>query len=996
MKPGRLLLACLLALAPGSGMAFTGGSDTDHLPWSVRMAGSFMREHPAAIAYPDDPRSDKWTYEQGVVLEALHQLWRKTGDTTYFEYMRRNIDRFVGVDGRIRTYEYETFNLDNVPTGRQLLTLFRETRDPRYRAAADTLRKQLRNQPRTPSGGFWHKKIYPNQMWLDGLYMAEPFYAEYTKMFGDSSAWDDIGHQFELMEMHSRDSATGLLYHAWDESRLQRWADPSTGRSPNFWGRAMGWYAMALVDLLDFFPEEHQLRRNLVEILRRLADALVRYRDPSSGLWYQVVDQGTRAANYLESSASSMFVYTFAKGARRGYLDRKFYTMARESFSGLLKTMVTVDSSGRIDLHQACAGAGLGGNPYRDGSYEYYVNERRRTNDFKAIGPFVMAALQLEEGDPGSTPWRSCLDQPAEWYGGGEAVRIADNVLLYQCPGGGWPKNIDMGLALSKSEKAALEKDRAHRLSTIDNGATYTQMRYLARVYAATGRRPYADAFLRGLDFLFKAQYLNGGWPQFYPLRAGYYSHITFNDDAMVGVLNLLQDLVEKSGGFAFVDSVRREKAALAVQKGVDCILRCQVRIGGEPTVWCAQHDEQTFAPARARSFELPSLSGFESVGIVRFLMRLNHPSPAVVQSVQAAVQWFDRSRLMGLRVVTDSHGPYGSDRVIIGDSTAPPIWARFYDLKTNRPFYCGRDGVPHVRLEEISWERRNHYVWLGTWPTGLLGEDYPRWQKRWAPDHNVLGRTVSPVGTGRVVGLDCFYNSEWKTGKDGIRRRYHYTWDDTANSGFSILGSIVRGLGAATVHMAAGPTTESLQRLGVYVIVDPDTPQETEAPQYIEAPAADVIERWVSGGGVLVLMGNDRGNAEFEHLNRLAGRFGIQFTEDSHHRVVGTDFAAGTCEDLPPHPMFQGVRRIYLKEVSSLTIRDSAEAVLRENTRVLMAFSRYGRGMVFAVGDPWLYNEYIDDRKLPPGYDNARAGENLFRWLLGVSRQTVHGPAGE
>jgi unsaturated rhamnogalacturonyl hydrolase len=996
MNPGKLLLSFLLVLVPASGLALTGGGDSAHLPWSVRMAESFMREHPVAIAYADDPRSDKWTYEQGVVLEALHQLWRTTGDAKYLEYIRRNIDRFVGADGRIRTYEYGTFNLDNIPTGRQLLTLFRETHDPRYRAAADTLRKQLRNQPRTPSGGFWHKKIYPDQMWLDGLYMAEPFYAEYTKAFGDSLAWNDIGRQFELMEMHARDSVTGLLYHAWDESRLQRWADPSTGRSPNFWGRAMGWYAMALVDVLDFFPEEHQQRRDLIEILRRLADALVRYRDPSSGLWFQVVDQGTRLGNYLESSASGMFVYAFAKGARKGYLDRKFYAMARESFSGLLKTMVRVDSAGGIELHQACAGAGLGGNPYRDGSYEYYVNERQRTNDLKAIGPFIMAALQLEEGDPGSTPWKSCLEQPAEWYGGGEAVRVAENVLLFQCQSGGWPKNIDMGLALSKSDRTAIEEDRLHRLSTIDNGATYTQMRYLARVYEATGRRPYADAILRGLDFLFKAQYPNGGWPQFSPPRAGYYSHITFNDDAMAGVLNLLQDLVERSGGFAFVDSARREKATLAVRRAVDCILRCQVRISGKPTVWCAQHDEKTLAPAGARSYELPSLSGFESVGIVRFLMRLDNPPPAVIQSVQDAVHWFDRSRLTGVRVVTDSHGPYGRDRVVVTDSSAPPIWGRFYDLKTNRPFYCGRDGVPHARLEEISWERRNHYAWLGSWATELLEEDYPRWQKRWAPHHNVLDRTIAPVGSGRVVGLDCYYNSEWKTGKDGVPRRYHYTWDDTANSGFSILGSIIRRLGAATVHMAAAPTTESLGHLGVYIIVDPDTPQETEAPHYIEPPAADAIERWVLGGGVLVLMGNDSGNAEFEHLNGLAGRFGIRFNEDSHHRVVGTDFAAGTCQNLPPHPVFRGVRRIYLKEISSLAVKDSAEAVLREDTRVLMAFSRYGRGVVFAVGDPWLYNEYIDDRKLPPGYDNARAGENLFRWLLSVSRQTVSVPPEE
>jgi lysophospholipase L1-like esterase len=251
-------------------------------------------------------------------------------------------------------------------------------------------------------------------------------------------------------------------------------------------------------------------------------------------------------------------------------------------------------------------------------------------------------------------------------------------------------------------------------------------------------------------------------------------------------------------------------------------------------------------------------------------------------------------------------------------------------------------------------------------------------------------------VGLGRTVGLDCFFNCEWKTGNDGGRVRYHYTWDDTANSGFSILGTIISRTGATILHVPSAPTPEALAPLGVYIIVDPDTPQETPVPSYIDPPAAEVIERWVSGGGVLVLMGNDKGNAEFEHLNDLAGRFGIHFNEDSRHRVIGKNFAAGTCDSLPPHPIFLGVRRIYLKEVSSLSVSDGAEAVLNEEGSVLMACARYGSGMVFAVGDPWLYNEYIDSRKLPPDYDNAMAGENLFRWLLNGSRPTDGVPAGE
>ncbi len=359
-----------------------------------------MVRHPDTIAYATDPKSGRWTYEQGVMLESLIQLADATGKDQYWNYVKRNLDLYVKDDGRIDSYQYETFNLDNVATGRALLPLFKRTGDPRYRIAADTLRKQLTNQPRTPSGGFWHKKIYPNQMWLDGLYMAEPFYAEYAKMFAKSSDFDDIANQFMLIENHTRDPKTGLLYHAWDESRQQRWANPVSGVSPNFWSRAMGWYAWALVDVLDYFPQDHPKRGELIGVLQRLAKSLLAYREERSGLWYQVVDQGTRAGNYLEASGSCMFVYAFAKGAKKGYLDKTYYTIAQESFKGIIDSLVTFDEKGQVNLNHACQGAGLGGNPYRDGTYEYYIGERQRANDFKAVGPFILAALELERGAP--------------------------------------------------------------------------------------------------------------------------------------------------------------------------------------------------------------------------------------------------------------------------------------------------------------------------------------------------------------------------------------------------------------------------------------------------------------------------------------------------------------------------------------------------------------------------------------------------------------------
>ena len=365
--------------------------------WSTRIVQSFIAMYPNTIAYTGVPKSTRWDYERGVVLQGVWQVYKTTGNGKFFAYIKKNIDQFVGEDGTIKTYEYSTFNMDNIATGRQLLELYSVTGEAKYKKAADTLRKQLANQPRTNEGGFWHKKIYPYQMWLDGLYMGEPFYTEYARMFPEPNAFDDITNQFIFIEKHTRDSKTGLLFHAWDENKQQKWANPETGASPQFWGRAIGWYMCAIVDVLDYLPQDHPKRIDLIAILQRESAALLKYREPHSGLWYQVLDQGSRAGNYLESSASCMFVYAFAKGANKGYLDTSYFAIAQKSFKGILDSMVTVDEKGLIFLHHTCQGAGLGGIPYRDGSYEYYIHEKQRTNDFKAIGPFILAALELEK-----------------------------------------------------------------------------------------------------------------------------------------------------------------------------------------------------------------------------------------------------------------------------------------------------------------------------------------------------------------------------------------------------------------------------------------------------------------------------------------------------------------------------------------------------------------------------------------------------------------------
>ena len=338
----------------------------------------------------------RWTYEHGVVLKGIEGLWLNTGDGRYFKFIQEGMDRFVADDGSIRTYNASDYNLDNINCGKNLLLLYKVTGQDKYRKAAMLLREQLKTHPRTSEGGFWHKKIYPSQMWLDGLYMAEPFYAEYAATFHEPAAFDDIAKQFILMEKHSRDAKTGLLYHGWDESKQQRWADPATGRSPNFWDRAMGWYAMALVDTLDYFPRSHPQRDELVAILNRLAKAVVSYQDPKSGLWYQVVDKGKEKGNYLETSGSSMLVYALAKGVRNGYLPASYLAAAKRGYKGLTTQYIKVDESGRANLEGTVSVAGLGGNPYRDGSYQYYLSEKVVTNDPKGVGSFLMASNEMD------------------------------------------------------------------------------------------------------------------------------------------------------------------------------------------------------------------------------------------------------------------------------------------------------------------------------------------------------------------------------------------------------------------------------------------------------------------------------------------------------------------------------------------------------------------------------------------------------------------------
>jgi unsaturated rhamnogalacturonyl hydrolase len=361
-----------------------------------KMADTVLSRWPEGRINTVNP-PQKWNYEEGVLLQGITDVWYSTADGKYFRYVQKATDKYVQPDGSIATYAADEDSLDNIPLGRQLLLLSGVTANAKYYKAATTLWQQLHDQPRTPSGGFWHKKRYPQQMWLDGLYMAEPFYAEYAATFHHPEAFDDIAHQFTLIEEHTRDPKTGLLYHAWDEAKLQPWGNPQTGDSQNFWARADGWYAMALVDTLDYFPQDHPGRAQLIAILNRLAKALVHVQDPATGLWYQVMDKPQEKGNYLESSAACMFVYALQKGVRKGYLPVTYSAHAQKAYESILRRFVQTEPDGQLTLTGTVKSAGLGGTPNRDGTYHYYISEPVVSNDSKGIGAFLMAATEMEK-----------------------------------------------------------------------------------------------------------------------------------------------------------------------------------------------------------------------------------------------------------------------------------------------------------------------------------------------------------------------------------------------------------------------------------------------------------------------------------------------------------------------------------------------------------------------------------------------------------------------
>jgi unsaturated rhamnogalacturonyl hydrolase len=634
MKVNRIVVGALMLLLTGSAVA-----QDQPMPWSNRAAQAAIARWPQGRFVPEGQRW-VWNYELGTLLEGMDAVWMNTADPRPYNYIKSAVDPFVQPDGSIDTYKVEENQLDSILLGRQLLLLYGVTLDKRYAKAATLLYEQLQHQPRTASGGFWHKQRYPNQMWLDGLYMAEPFYAEYAATFHHPEAFKDIAHQFELLDQHARDAKTGLLYHGWDESKQERWADKQTGLSSQFWARAMGWQMMALVDTLAYLPEGDPARKTLLEELNRDADAIARVQEKQSGLWYQVLDKPAEKGNYLESSASCMFVYALARGVRQGYLPTRYLDNAQRGYQGILSHFVQTGPGGEVTLTGTVKGAGLGGDPYRDGSYGYYVGEKVIGNDPKGVGAFLLAAVEMEN---------------------------AEN----------------------------------------------------------------------------------------------------------------------------------------------------------------------------------------------------------------------------------------------------------------------------------------------------------------------------AKVGSGKTVLLDAWFNSQTRPDFTGQPVSFHYKWTDESNSGFSLFGHIFNNFGAETKTLYTAPTVNNLQQAQIYIIASPDIPAKNPKPNYMRAEDAVEIAAWVKAGGVLVILENDPGNADIEHLNLLSEKFGIHYNNVLRNTVEGNKFEMGKVVIPGGGPIFHDAHNAYLKEICTITATAPATAQLVDRGDTLMATAKFGKGTVYATVDPWLYNEYVDGRKLPASFDNYAAGKELVRWIL-------------
>lgn len=340
--------------------------------------------------------TNHWGYEYGLTLEGIYAVYKSTGDKKYLDFIVKTMDSFINADGTINGYRLDEHNIDHLNNGKIVLKLWDETHEDRYKKAADNLVEQIKTHPRTSEGVFWHKAIYPHQIWCDGLYMGAAFLAAYYNRFGSAADFDDVAMQFTKSYPHLKDPKTGLLYHAWDESKSMYWCDPETGLSPHFWGRAMGWYVMALADVIELMPQDHKDRAALCTILQECLTALLRVQDPAAHVWYQILDLKDRKQNYLECSASCMITAALLKSIRLGVLSADALPQAKAAYQGLIEEFVLETPEHLLNLNKICYVAGLGGATRRDGSYAYYISEPVISNEPKGLGPFLFASIESE------------------------------------------------------------------------------------------------------------------------------------------------------------------------------------------------------------------------------------------------------------------------------------------------------------------------------------------------------------------------------------------------------------------------------------------------------------------------------------------------------------------------------------------------------------------------------------------------------------------------
>lgn len=350
------------------------------LAWAASACESIMRRY----APGELPPAGRWHYHQGVFLQAMEKVWRVNGDNSYLAYIKDYVDGIVGPAGELEVHDH----LDDLMPGQLLLLLNRESEDTRYRKLADQLIGMLKSWRTTSDGGFWHKDIYPNQMWLDGIYMEGPFAVKYGIQYGEPAWFDLVVNQALLMEKHMKDKWTGLFYHAWDDSGAIQWAHPETKCSPEFWGRSVGWYAMALAEILELLPAEYPQRERLIGILRELLTAVSRYQDEATGLWYQVLDKGDRPDNWLELSCSTLFVFAMAKALANGWVTGDRQITAQKGYEGVL-SRIGFDEAGLL-VPDICIGTGVG-------DYEHYIARERHTNDLHGVATFVHMCVAMEE-----------------------------------------------------------------------------------------------------------------------------------------------------------------------------------------------------------------------------------------------------------------------------------------------------------------------------------------------------------------------------------------------------------------------------------------------------------------------------------------------------------------------------------------------------------------------------------------------------------------------